>query len=235
MINKTTSVRRFLLRWNDKNDMEAVALKLPTTLPEPNEGEYAEIIRVPASWEEYLELAEQVPYTIEFYDGEIILMSQATDLHEQLIGQLITLFNNLLDDQPDYRVLGSSVKICISGGGPEFNADLSVIKGPSEYVTLPGGKVSKVRIKNPEIVVEVLSKSTKAFDQSDKLDQYRLIPALQHILFISQEAVFARVYSRTAQPDQWLDADYRSINDTVQLGQLALPLRAIYRKTPLAA
>ncbi len=209
--------------------METNTLTIPMTLQERDEapGE----LRVPATWEEYLELAELVPYNIEYHNGEIISMSQATDLHEQLIAQIITLFSNLLDDKPDYRVLGSSVKICISEGGSEFNADLSVIKGPSEYVTLPSGRLSKVRIKNPEIVVEVLSKSTKAYDQSDKLDQYRLIPSLKHILFVSQEAVFARVYSRLDQPDQWLDADYRSIDDVVRLGVQELPLRLIYRKT----
>ena len=159
---------------------------------------------------------------------------KATDIHEQLIGQIITLFNNLFDDQPDYRVLGSSVKICAIETGAEFNADVSVVKGPSDYVTLLSGRVSKSRIKNPEIIVEVLSKSTKAYDQSEKLDQYRLIPSVQHILFVSQEDVFARVYSRTAQPNQWVDADYRLLNDVVMMDTLELPLRKIYRKTPLA-
>ncbi|WP_018617886.1 Uma2 family endonuclease [Spirosoma luteum] len=212
--------------------MEAVALKLPMTLQERSDA--PDEIRIQATWEEYLELAGQVPYNIDYYEGEIISMSQATDLHEQLIAQLITLFNNFLDDQPDYRVLGSNVKICISEGLAEFNADLSVVNGPSDYALLPSGRQSTARIKNPEIVVEVLSKSTKAYDQSDKLDQYRLIPSLRHILFISQEEVFARVYSRTEQPFQWIDTDYRSINDAIQVGQLALPLRTIYRKTALA-
>ncbi|GAB3954917.1 Uma2 family endonuclease [Spirosoma harenae] len=201
------------------------------TLQERDEA--PEIIRIPATWEDYLELAEVVPYNIEYVDGEIISMSQATDLHEQLVIQLGVLFYTLLENQPDYRVLGSNVKICIKEEGAEFNADLSVIKGPSEYVTLPSGRVSTVRIKNPEIVVEVLSKSTKAYDQSDKLDQYRLIPSLKHILFVSQEEPFVRIYSRTEQPSQWLDTDYRSIDDTVQVGDLSLPLRSIYRKTPL--
>lgn len=212
--------------------MEAVALKIPMTLSERDEA--SDVIRVPATWEEYLELAELVPYKIDYLNGELISMSQATDLHEQLITQLATLFNILLDDNPDYRVLGSSVKICIIEGGAEFNADLSVVNGPSDYVTLPSGRVSKVRIKNPEIIVEVLSKSTKAYDQSDKLDQYRLIPSLRHILFVSQEEVFARSYSRTDQPNQWYDADYRSLDDVVRLGELELPLRRVYRKTPLA-
>lgn len=192
-------------------------------------------LRIPATWDEYVELIEEIPYNIEFLNGEIISMSQATDLHEQLIAQLITIFNNLLDDQPDYRVLGSSVKICVTEGGAEFNADLSVVRGPSEYVTLPSGNVSTARIKNPEIVVEVLSKSTKAYDQSDKLDQYRLIPSLKHILFVSQDSVFARLYSRTDKPDQWVDTDYRSLANTVVVGDMELPMQKIYRKTPFAA
>lgn len=213
--------------------MEAVAPKIPMTLRERDAA--PDILCVSATWEEYLELAEVVPYNIEYLYGEIISMSQATDLHEQLITQLATLFNIILDDKPDYRVLGSNVKICVEEGKAEFNADLSVIKGPSDYVVLPSGRISTARIKNPEIVVEVLSKSTKAYDQSDKLDQYRLIPSLKHILFVSQEDVFVRIYSRTEQPAQWIDADYRSIDDIVHVGNLALPLRSIYRKTPLAA
>ena len=213
--------------------MEALTIQLPMTLAERDTAPDA--LRVPATWDEYVELAGEVPYNIDFLHGEIISMSQATDLHEQLITQISTLFNNLLDDQPDDRVLGSSVKICVTPGGAEFNADLSVVRGPSAYVTLPSGKVSTVRITNPEIVVEVLSNSTKAYDQSDKLDQYRLLPSVQHILFVSQEQVFARVYSRTSQPDQWVDTDYRQLTDTVRLGDLALSLAKIYRKTPLSA
>ncbi|MEZ0538542.1 Uma2 family endonuclease [Fibrella arboris] len=213
--------------------MEATTILIPMTLAE--RGAAPDEVRVSATWDEYVELSEDIPYNIEFLNGEIISMSQATDLHEQLIAQLITIFNNLLDEQPDYRVLGSSVKICISEGGAEFNADLSVVRGPSDYVTLPSGKVSTARIKNPEIVVEVLSKSTKAYDQSDKLDQYRLIPSLRHILFVSQDAVFARVYSRTNKPDQWVDTDYRLLTDTILVGDMELPMQKIYRKTPFSA
>ena len=213
--------------------MEAIAIDIPMTLAE--RGAAPDELRIPATWDEYVELAGEVPYNIEFLNGEIISMSQATVLHEQLITQIATLFNNILDDQPDYRVLGSNVKICVSPGNAEFNADLSIVQGEPEYVTLPSGKVSTVRVKNPEIVVEVLSKSTKAYDQSDKLDQYRLIPSLQHILFVSQEAVFARLYSRTDKPDQWIDTDYRLLTDTILVGELALPMQKIYRKTVFSA
>ena len=132
--------------------MEATTILLPMTLAE--RGAAPDELRVPATWDEYVELAGEVPYNIDFLNGEIISMSQATVLHEQLIGQLITLFNIILDDQPDYRVLGSNVKICVRPGGAEFNADLSVVQGEPEYVTLPSGKISTVRIKNPQIVLD---------------------------------------------------------------------------------
>lgn len=213
--------------------MEAITIEMPTTLAK--RGAAPDELRLLATWDEYVELAEKIPCNIEFLNGEIISMSQATDLHEQLIAQLITIFNNILDDRPDYRVLGSSVKICVAEGGAEFNADLSVLRGPSQYATLPSGKISTARIKNPEIVVEVLSKSTKAYDQSDKLDQYRLIPSLKHILFVSQDAVFARVYTRTDKPDQWIDTDYRLLTDTILVGDMELPMQKIYRKTVFSA
>lgn len=85
--------------------MEAIAPKIPMTLLEREEA--PETIRVSATWEEYVDLVDVVPYTIEFLFGEVISMSQATDIHEQLVIQLGALFCNLLDDQPDYRVLGA--------------------------------------------------------------------------------------------------------------------------------
>lgn len=203
--------------------MEAVGLKLPDQLSED------ELLRLPATWEEYIALVDEAPYTIQFLNGELII-SQATDTHEIIVGMLIWLFNNMYIDQPDYRVLGSNVKIAIPGYESDFNADASVVRGPSEYGTTTAGAVSKARIKNPEIVVEVLSKSTRKFDMGEKLSYYKLIPSLQHILLIDQTRPFASVYSRTGVPDEWLNHDYRTLDSVVRLGTVELPMEAIYRK-----
>lgn len=92
--------------------MEARTIQLPMTLAGRDMAPDA--LRISATWDEYVELAGEVPYNIDFLHGEIISVGQATDLHEQLVAQIGTLFNNLLDDQPEYRVLGSSVKICVT-------------------------------------------------------------------------------------------------------------------------
>lgn len=205
--------------------MEAISLKLPDTLEED------ELLRLPATWEEYIGLAEEAPYTIQFLNGEII-MSQATGTHEVLVirigALLLTYFDNLTEE---YQVFGSNIKIVVVEKESDFNADISVAKQPIDYSTTPAGRLSKVQIKNPEIVVEILSKSTRKFDMGEKLSYYKLIPSLQHILLVDQTRPFASVYSRTGVPDEWLNHDYRTLDSIVRLGDLELPMEAIYRRT----
>ncbi|MBD2751913.1 Uma2 family endonuclease [Spirosoma validum] len=212
--------------------MEAVAPKIPITLQERDEA--PDIIRVSATWEEYLELAEVVPYNIDYYEGEIISIGQASLLHEGLVSRLIALLSIYYDNLDDYTVLASNVKIFVPDCQSEFNADLSVLKGSPDYLKLPSGRLSTVSYKNPEVIVEVLSKSTKNFDKAGKLDCYKTISSLQYVLFVDQSKMAVSVVARTTEPNQWLTTDYNSPDDTVRLGDLALTLRSIYRKTPLA-
>ncbi len=206
--------------------METMTLKFPETL---DDFDVDELVRLPATWDEYLDLAEDAPYTVQFLNDEVI-MSQATVPHESLVIALGWLFNNHFLDQDGYQVLGSNVKIVIPERSGDFNADLSVVKEPVEYGLTPTGRALKMRIKNPEIVVEVLSKSTRQFDRGEKLEEYKSIPSLQHILFVDQYRPFASVYSRTNNPDEWLNHDYRTLDTIVRLGELTLPMQDIYRK-----
>lgn len=208
--------------------MEAISLKLPERLEED------ELLRLPATWEEYLDIIEETSYTVQFLNGEIIV-SQATRLHESLVIILGMLLSNYFFDKADYDVLGSNVKIVIPEQEGDVNAGLSVVKEPVDYGLTPGGQSTTVRIKNPEIIVEVLSKSTRKFDLTEKITYYKLIPSLQYILFVDQYRPFASVYSRTGVPDEWLNHDYRTLDSIVRLGDLELPMEAIYRKTKFDA
>lgn len=204
--------------------MEATLLKLPDILEED------ELLRLPATWEKYVSLSEDNAHTIQFLNGEIII-SQATRLHESLVIILGTMLLNYFFDKEGYDVLGSNVKIVIPNQEGDVNADLSVVKEPVEYGSTPGGELTTVRIKNPEIVVEVLSKGMRKFGLTEKITYYKLIPSLQYILFVDQYRPFASVYARTDVPDEWLNHDYRTLDSVVRMGDLELPMAAIYRKT----
>ncbi len=51
--------------------MQGTVLNIPDSLEED------ELLRLPATWEEYLDVVDSVPYTIQFLTDEII-MSQAS-------------------------------------------------------------------------------------------------------------------------------------------------------------
>ena len=51
-------------------------------------------------------------------------------------------------------------------------------------------------VTNPEVVLEVLSKSTEAYDRGDKLASYLALGSVQHVVFVSQRARRVESYSR---------------------------------------
>jgi Uma2 family endonuclease len=57
-------------------------------------------------------------------------------------------------------------------------------------------------IRSPVLVVEVLSRSTAAFDRQTKVADYRRIPSVQEILLIDSESVFAEVLRRDGE--RWI-------------------------------
>lgn len=213
--------------------MEAVAQKIPLTLAERDAA--PEILRVPATLEEYWELSELTEYNIEYVHGEIVSMGQATPTHESLIMRFGLLLNAHFDAFEPYQVLGSNVKIFIEACVASFNADFSVVSGKPDYYRLPSGRLSTVVIKNPELIGEVLSDTTKAYDLDTKLRCYKTIPSLRYVLFVDQSQPYVTTYTRTGTPDEWLNHDYRSLDDTVRLGSVELPMREIYRKIQFAA
>ena len=48
------------------------------------------------------------------------------------------------------------------------------------------------------MVVKVLSASTRTHDQTNKLEEYKPIPSLRHILFLESESIRAQLHTRGA-------------------------------------
>lgn len=201
---------------------------LPLTLAErslaPDE------LRVPATFEEYLDFAGQCQYNVEYINGEIVSMSQASLPHESLVGRLTTIFNNLFDDDDTIGVFSSNIKIHVATTGNSYNADVSMVNGEPDYLRLPSGHLSTVEIKNPILVVEILSKSTQAFDLGDKLEDYKLIPSLQQVLFVSQEQPWISSYVRSETPGVWLNTSAHANTDTIQVLDKLINLGQVYKK-----
>jgi Uma2 family endonuclease len=87
----------------------------------------------------------------------------------------------------------------------------------------------------PTVVIEVLSPSTRRFDEITKLDEYRRHPSLRHILLIDPDAIRARLYSR---PDggEWGEVVLVGKDAAVDLGAIdvTLELGALYDRVEVA-
>lgn len=121
-------------------------------------------------------------------------------------------------------VRSPNFRIAISAQGPHFYPDLSVICGKPQFLD-----ESMDCALNPSVVIEVLSKSTRKYDREFKVAYYREIPALRHIVLISQFAVSVEHHFR-ASGGKWktehLD-DRKATLDLTAVGA-SLPLAGIY-------
>lgn len=192
------------------------------------------MLRAKATFEDYLEFSENCPYNVEYYNGEIISMSKASFPHESLIARLLILFGKLFDDDDDLTVASSNILIHVAATGNSFNADVSIVRGEPEYLQLPSGLLSTAEVQNPALVVEVLSKSTMAYDLSEKLYEYQQISSLEQVLFVSQYKPLVTSYRRSATPGIWLNTTFHAPTDTVQVLDKSVLVSDIYRKFKFA-
>lgn len=210
----------------------APTIALPLTLAE--RAQAPDVLRAKASFEEYLEFAEQCAYNVEYVNGEVLSMSQATLPHESLVGRLGTIFNNLFDDDESIQVFSSNIKIHVAATGDSFNADVSIVRGEPDYLRLPSGRLSTVEVQNPEVVVKILSNSTMAYDLGDKLESYKQVPSLRQVLFVSQHKSWVSSYVRAETPGVWLNTSAHDLTDSVQVLDKVVSLAAIYKKFKFA-
>lgn len=146
------------------------------------------------TFEDYLEWENRQPLRHEFVAGEVFLMTGASDLHNEVAGNLYTLLRQELRGTP-CRVFMADVKVRIETADCAFYPDLLVTCAESD-------RSDRYVKRSPVVVVEVLSASTAAFDLGDKFAAYRQLDSLREYVLIDQERVRVQVFRRL--DDQWL-------------------------------
>jgi Uma2 family endonuclease len=84
---------------------------------------------------------------------------------------------------------------------------------------------------NPNLIVEVLSESTEAYDRGRKFEHYRSLESLSEYLLVSSERVSAELFTR--RPDgRWLLASAARLEDSIALESAGchLALSDLYEK-----
>jgi Uma2 family endonuclease len=175
--------------------------------------------------EEYLELEAKADDKNEFRDGEIIAMTGGTTNHHKLALNLATRLNLALDDL-NYEVYIGDVKLWIPQYRQFTYPDVMVVEGEPVYYS-----TNTTTVTNPLLIAEVLSKSTKDYDQGDKFLYYRSIPELKEYILIDQSQYYVMQYVKTGE-HQWILTEYKTENAQLNLStvKLQLSVQQLYKK-----
>ena len=153
--------------------------------------------------EEYLELEEAAEYKSEYRDGEIVPMTGGTTNHNKIALNFSANLKLALRGQ-DYDIYIGDVRLWIPRYRQYTYPDVMVIQGEPIYTG-----TSMTTVMNPLLIVEVLSKSTKNYDQGDKFLYYRAIPELKEYILIDQAQFHVIQHTKTTV-GKWLLTEYES-------------------------
>ncbi|MDJ0687225.1 MAG: Uma2 family endonuclease [Xenococcaceae cyanobacterium MO_188.B32] len=185
----------------------------------------AEKQRVNYTPEEYLELEEKSEFRNEYIQGEIKPVTGGTPNHNEIAGNFYTFLKLALRGK-SYKVFMSDLRLWI----PQYNVytypDIMVIKGQP---VLQNNRNDTVI--NPLLIIEVLSKSTKNYDQGDKFDYYRSIPEFTEYILVDQYRYYVKQFAK-ADDGRWWLSEYQDEDDSLSFASLddEIKLSDIYRE-----
>ena len=178
--------------------------------------------------EEYLALERQAEYKNEYFDGEIFAMVGASRKHNLITTNITRELSQQLKTKP-CEVYSSDMRIRIPHANIYTYADVTVVCGEPKFED-----AELDTLLNPDVIVEVLSKSTASYDRRQKFAFYRTIESLTDYLLVSQDGFHVEHYARQ-NDGRWLLSDFRSPEDVLPLDSLGctLPLGEIYDKVSM--
>lgn len=179
--------------------------------------------------EEYLELEEKAEYKSEYRDGEIVSMTGGTTNHNKIALNLAASLKIALR-RKNYDVYIGDVRLWIPRYRQHTYPDVMVIAGEPIYTG-----TSTTTVMNPLLIAEVLSKSTKNYDQGDKFLYYRSLQEFQEYILIDQYQYYVMQYVKTAK-SQWsfTEMEGESATLSLQTVDFQIELLDLYEKVNFA-
>jgi len=177
--------------------------------------------------EQYLDRERAAEYKSEYLDGQIYAMAGATRRHN-LIGMNLALsLGTQLRNRPCEAYSGD-MRVQADQSRQYFYPDVVVVCGEPEF---RDGREDT--LLNPTVIVEVLSRSTEAFDRGEKFSRCRQMGSLVEYLLVSQDE--RRIEQFTRQDDgTWRLTETRETG-TAALESIGctLSLEDVYNKVTL--
>ncbi len=175
--------------------------------------------------EEYLELEATADYKSEYIDGQIIPMAGASINHNRISLNLSSGLNFAFKNQ-NYEVFMGDMRLWIPQKLIYTYPDVIIIADKPEFFNNRTDTIT-----NPQVIIEVLSKSTKSYDREDKFAAYRTIPTFQEYLLIDQNRIHVEQFSKIGKK-RWNLCEYDEEDENISLvtAPFTISLQDLYNK-----
>jgi Uma2 family endonuclease len=178
--------------------------------------------------EEYLAIEIESETRNEYIDGEIIPMAGGMPNHNRIVRNFCTAITVGMRGEP-YEVFVADQRLWIPQRRIYTYPDAMVVHGNLIYQ-----EGRKDTITNPVLIVEVLSKSTRNYDQGEKFVAYRTIATFQEYVLIDQYSYSVQRYVKIGAK-KWEFQEYDRLEDEVAFVSVpfTISLTDIYDKVEL--
>ena len=176
--------------------------------------------------EEYLEFEKTSPVRHEYVDGVLYPvnadfngMAGESRRHNRIAFRLGTRLENHFENT-ECEVYFESVKMPVTAT-KYYYPDIVVICDEQD---------EECSVKNPVLIVEVLSPSTERVDRAEKLIAYQKMSSVEEYVLVSSERIGIQVYRR-ATGENWNVDQYLDLNDAAVFNSIDLTVNVadIYR------
>jgi Uma2 family endonuclease len=175
--------------------------------------------------EQYLEIERLAEFKSEYYQGEMFAMAGAREAHNLIVLNLAAALHQQFRPRP-CRAYMSDMRVRVSATGLYTYPDILAVCGEPQFLD-----ERRDTLLNPNLIVEVLSPSTEAYDRGRKFEHYRSVESLGEYLLVSSERVSAELFTR--QPDgRFLLTAAGRLEDSLDLQSVGgrLTLADLYEK-----
>ncbi|MEO0041506.1 MAG: hypothetical protein RL329_954 [Bacteroidota bacterium] len=179
----------------------------------------------PYTLAEYLRREERSNALHEYYNGIITKLPMAKGPHNLITMNVgAALKNALKGADKKYLVMGGQQIVYLPALNFGLYPDVLVVVEAPEY-----WDGNQVLLTNPILIVEILSKSTRKYDRTEKFVEYKTLDSFQEYVLIEPEKCLIETRFRQA-PNVWRDTLVKELSAAIHLNSLniALELSDIY-------
>jgi Uma2 family endonuclease len=177
---------------------------------------------------DYLRMEAESEERHVYLDGEVFAMAGESEFHADISANLVGLIHAQLKGR-SCRVRTKDTKVRSGPVGPRPLRDTAGMYSYPDAVVVCGEPEydddHRTVIRNPAVIVEVLSPTTEAFDRGRKFDRYQMWnPTLTDYLLVSQDE--PRIEHYTRQPDgSWRYTSTPGLDAAVTVSSIGVILR----------